>query len=52
MIKIKLQITSVKSFFESNNFMMKFMTTDAQSQSNVSAVHISLYDLCLEDLTL
>ena len=52
MIKIKLQITLVKGFFEGDNFTIKFMTTDTQSQSDIDAVLISSYDLCLADLIL
>ena len=29
---------------------MKFIATDAQGQSDIDAVIISLYDLCLADL--
>ena len=30
MIRIKLQVTSVKSSLKGDNFTIKFMTTDAQ----------------------
>ena len=45
-------MTSVKSFFEGGNFTIKFMTIDAQGQSDVDAVLISPYDLCLVSLIL
>ena len=41
-IKVELQNTLVKSFFESDNFTIKSMTIKAHNQSNVNVYLISL----------